>query len=75
MPKRLTPEEKVAAYDKKNKYKTKYAADNYNVLYVRYRKDDLEINDKLSSVDNKAQYILNLIRADIERSKDESVAD
>ena len=52
--------------DKKN---NEYKRDNYKQIKFLVKKDDTEVLEKLDSVPNKAEYILRLIRKDIEASK------
>ena len=52
-----------------NKYNKEFKKKTYTQIAIRIRKDDEEILVKLNSVENKTEYILNLIRADIKASK------
>lgn len=58
------------AFDRK-KYMTKYA-DNYNKLYINFRKDsaeDMKLYEWLKLQANKAAYIKQLIAKDMKRQK------
>lgn len=48
-----------------NKNQWEYKQKTYQAFTFRIRKDDTEILEKLDSVPNKTEYILNLIRKDI----------
>lgn len=52
-----------------NKYNKEFKKKTYTQIAIRIRKDDEEILVKLNSVENKTEYILNLIREDIKASR------
>lgn len=54
---------KVDANNRKYKEKT------YSIVRLLIRKEETEVLEKLNSVESKTQYIINLIRKDIEASK------
>lgn len=50
-----------------NKRDLEYKKKTYRQIAIRIRKDDTEILEKLNNVPNKTDYILDLIRKDINR--------
>ena len=72
MPKILTPEEKEMSRIRKNQRVSGFIKERYNVVYVRYKKEDEEITRKLDSVKSKSQYIVDLIKKDIAKEKEDT---
>lgn len=59
----------ASAQAKKTEYDNKYKRENYYRYTFRISKiHDVDVIEKLNSVENTRQYILNLIRKDIESS-------
>ena len=53
---------------KKYLWNQKYKKETYVQISFRVRKDDTIVLNKLQSVGNRSEYIMNLIRKDIENS-------
>lgn len=49
----------------KKKYINSYNSSNYTQVILRIKKDDIDIINKLNSVESKNNYITELIRKDI----------
>lgn len=54
---------------RKAAYNEAYKAKTYRRYLIRVRLDDTEVIEKLNSIENVQGYIVNLIRADIEKGK------
>lgn len=61
---------KPEVYTRFREYDKEFQKETYQRFTVRVRKDETDVLEKLNNVENKAQYIINLIRADIEKSKE-----
>lgn len=61
----LTEEQKVKKYAQVQEY----IRQNIRKYTLNVRNDDIEVIERLNSVENKQQYILGLIKADIEKGK------